>query len=368
MPLSETVRVRASRSTSMRMRSVASSASSPSSVRASKRSLSARRRRWRRALAQEDLLVGVQGADHQVQDLADLGFEIKGFLVGFYGHGYEMVLLVQQTVMKAAPAGSTIGGLARQERVVRPRQFQPFPRVIRDGSKTRRHAALRGPAPGHFRPAQEGQGSSSSPTTSRISSRRSSIPRPASGGTAGGRRRRPLLQPHRDPDHPADGGGQRRRPGAGWPRRHPVHPAASCVIRKYKRSGGIVLSASHNPGGPDDDFGIKYNVGNGGPAPERVTEAIYRRSRGAGRLPHRRHADADLDRVGRQTARGDDASRSSIRSPTTRSSMESLFDFKRHSQLVNSGLFRMRFDAMHAVTGPTRWRSWRTASVRRRAR
>ena len=51
-------------------------------------------------------------------------------------------------------------------------------------------------------------------------------------------------------------------------------PAASCVIRKYGAFGGIILSASHNPGGPDGDFGIKYNIGNGGPAPEKITEAI----------------------------------------------------------------------------------------------
>src|SRR5512141_1159016 len=56
-------------------------------------------------------------------------------------------------------------------------------------------------------------------------------------------------------------------------------PAASCVIRKHKAFGGIILSASHNPGGPDGDFGVKYNIANGGPAPEKVTEAIYQRSR-----------------------------------------------------------------------------------------
>ena len=48
-------------------------------------------------------------------------------------------------------------------------------------------------------------------------------------------------------------------------------PAVSCVIRKRRASGGIVLSASHNPGGPDGDFGIKYNVANGGPAPPDIT-------------------------------------------------------------------------------------------------
>ncbi len=52
-------------------------------------------------------------------------------------------------------------------------------------------------------------------------------------------------------------------------------PAVSCIIRKYKAFGGIILSASHNPGGPEGDFGVKYNISNGGPAPEKVTEAIY---------------------------------------------------------------------------------------------
>ena len=55
-------------------------------------------------------------------------------------------------------------------------------------------------------------------------------------------------------------------------------PAASCIIRKYKAFGGIILSASHNPGGPDADFGIKYNGANGGPAAENITEAIYKLS------------------------------------------------------------------------------------------
>ena len=75
-------------------------------------------------------------------------------------------------------------------------------------------------------------------------------------------------------------------------------PAASCVIRKYSADGGIVLSASHNPGGPSGDFGIKFNVANGGPAPEPVTEAIYQRTL---RLERYFTADAealDLDRTG----------------------------------------------------------------------
>ena len=63
-------------------------------------------------------------------------------------------------------------------------------------------------------------------------------------------------------------------------------PAVSCLIRKYGAFGGIILSASHNPGGPEGDFGVKYNVSNGGPAPESVTEAIYAQSRSIGALPY----------------------------------------------------------------------------------
>ncbi len=67
-------------------------------------------------------------------------------------------------------------------------------------------------------------------------------------------------------------------------------PAASCVIRKYRTGGGIILSASHNPGGPDGDFGIKFNTANGGPAPEAVTEAIFARTREIRRIPDPGHA------------------------------------------------------------------------------
>ena len=83
----------------------------------------------------------------------------------------------------------------------------------------------------------------------------------------------------RDPDHPAHGRGQRR--GQVLVGRGGIlsTPAASDVIRKHAApSAASILSASHNPGGPDGDFGIKYNIGNGGPAPEKVTEAIYQRT------------------------------------------------------------------------------------------
>jgi len=75
-------------------------------------------------------------------------------------------------------------------------------------------------------------------------------------------------------------------------------PAASCVIRKYRTFGGIILSASHNPGGPDEDFGIKYNIPAGGPAPEAVTEAIYARSKDITQYRIVDAADIDLDRLG----------------------------------------------------------------------
>ncbi|MCL6485271.1 MAG: alpha-D-glucose phosphate-specific phosphoglucomutase, partial [Janthinobacterium lividum] len=72
-------------------------------------------------------------------------------------------------------------------------------------------------------------------------------------------------------------------------------PAVSCVIRKHGASGGIILSASHNPGGPDGDFGIKYNIANGGPAPEKVTEAIYARTQTISQYRISDAADIDLD-------------------------------------------------------------------------
>ena len=74
-------------------------------------------------------------------------------------------------------------------------------------------------------------------------------------------------------------------------------PAASHVIRKYGASGGLILSASHNPGGPDEDFGIKYNIANGGPAPEAVTEAIYARTQTIDRWMMVESAEVDLDRL-----------------------------------------------------------------------
>ena len=128
-------------------------------------------------------------------------------------------------------------------------------------------------------------------------------------------------------------------------------PAASCIIRKYRTNGGIILSASHNPGGPDADFGIKFNTPNGGPAPEGVTEAIFARTRKISEYRTLTLDDIDLDTLGILSL-GD--TRVEIIDAVTdyTALMEDLFDFERIRQLFNAGQFRMHFDAMHAITGP----------------
>jgi len=128
-------------------------------------------------------------------------------------------------------------------------------------------------------------------------------------------------------------------------------PAASCVIRKRRAQGGLILSASHNPGGPDGDFGIKFNVPNGGPAPEAVTEAIYDRTRQIDRYLTTEAGPVDLDQCGTASVGGMAVE---VIDPVAdyAALMQQLFDFERIHQLFNSGLFTMRFDAMHAITGP----------------
>ena len=128
-------------------------------------------------------------------------------------------------------------------------------------------------------------------------------------------------------------------------------PAASCLIRKYKTNGGIILSASHNPGGPDEDFGIKFNTPNGGPAPEGVTEAIFTRTREITEYKTMDTGEIDLDTLGKLSLGN---TRVEIIDPVAdyAALMKELFDFTRIKQMLVSGLFRMRFDAMHAITGP----------------
>jgi phosphoglucomutase len=129
-------------------------------------------------------------------------------------------------------------------------------------------------------------------------------------------------------------------------------PAASNMIRKYRASGGLILSASHNPGGPDEDFGIKYNVANGGPAPEGVTDAIYARTRviDQWRVVETSDPDIDLDTLGTSHVEGCAVE---VIDPVADYAelMESLFDFAAIRAAVAGG-FTMTFDAMSAVTGP----------------
>jgi phosphoglucomutase len=127
-------------------------------------------------------------------------------------------------------------------------------------------------------------------------------------------------------------------------------PAASNIIRKYKAFGGIILSASHNPGGPHEDFGIKYNIGNGGPAPEKITEAIFEKSKTIARYRIADVPPVDIDKIA--TASAGDMTVEVIDPVADYAElMEELFDFAAIRELFAGG-FRMRFDAMHAVTGP----------------
>ena len=128
-------------------------------------------------------------------------------------------------------------------------------------------------------------------------------------------------------------------------------PAASAVIRKRAAFGGIILSASHNPGGPDDDFGIKYNLGNGGPANETFTDALYKRTQEISQYRILDAEDINLARLGETQLGGMVVE---VINPVSDYAelLESLFDFERIANLLKRPEFRMRFDAMHAVNGP----------------
>jgi phosphoglucomutase len=127
-------------------------------------------------------------------------------------------------------------------------------------------------------------------------------------------------------------------------------PAASNLIRERDAAGGIILSASHNPGGPDGDFGVKFNTANGGPAPEKVTEAIYARTQAIDAYRLVEAPDVDLAAPG-ETRLG--AMPVEVVDPVAdyAALMQRLFDFDAIRDLFRSG-FRMRFDAMSAITGP----------------
>ena len=128
-------------------------------------------------------------------------------------------------------------------------------------------------------------------------------------------------------------------------------PAASAIIRKNRAFGGIILSASHNAGGPKGDFGIKFNTSNGGPAPEKITEAVFRRTQDINEYRYVECADIPIG----------DSGRHQIGEMTVvvidpvddyAQLMKRLFDFPLISNLLTSPGFSMRFDAMHAITGP----------------
>ncbi|MEM7303249.1 MAG: alpha-D-glucose phosphate-specific phosphoglucomutase [Pseudomonadota bacterium] len=127
-------------------------------------------------------------------------------------------------------------------------------------------------------------------------------------------------------------------------------PAVSHLIRKYEAFGGLVFSASHNPGGPKGDFGIKYNVGNGGPAPEGLTDAVFARSKEISEYHVFEGGSVEISTLG-QSALGELSIEVVDPVEDYADLMEELFDFGAIRTLFDSG-FSILFDAMHAVTGP----------------
>lgn len=131
-------------------------------------------------------------------------------------------------------------------------------------------------------------------------------------------------------------------------------PAVSNIIRQYQTFGGMILSASHNPGGIDGDFGIKYNIQNGGSAPEKITEAVYAKSKTITEYRIADLTEVNIDTIGEssfETVNGTFTVQVIDAVRDYANLMESLFDFSAIKALLNSG-FSMKFDAMHAVTGP----------------
>ncbi|MDJ0640456.1 MAG: alpha-D-glucose phosphate-specific phosphoglucomutase [Paracoccaceae bacterium] len=127
-------------------------------------------------------------------------------------------------------------------------------------------------------------------------------------------------------------------------------PAASNLIRKYGTDGGIILSASHNPGGENGDFGVKFNAANGGPAPEKLTDAIHKETT---RIAQYKIAEDDIGDIGKIGSFTVGSTQVDVVDPVDdyEALMQDLFDFDAIRALFAGG-FRMCFDAMHAVTGP----------------
>lgn len=128
-------------------------------------------------------------------------------------------------------------------------------------------------------------------------------------------------------------------------------PAVSCIIRKYHANGGFILSASHNPGGPSGDFGLKFNIANGGPAPENFTHKVYQNSL----ILHEYHIteinNLDFSVIGTQQI--NDTSIEIIDSVSDYSELiENIFNFKIIKQHLTAKSISILFDAMHAITGP----------------
>ena len=128
-------------------------------------------------------------------------------------------------------------------------------------------------------------------------------------------------------------------------------PAASHLIRKFKTDGGIILSASHNPAGPDKDFGIKFNSSNGGPAAEKITEAIFLAST---QLSEYKIASAETVDLSQCADLDYGEMKIRILDPVSdyATLMESLFDFDLIKDYLQNNGLSVAFDAMHAVTGP----------------
>ena len=127
-------------------------------------------------------------------------------------------------------------------------------------------------------------------------------------------------------------------------------PAASNLIRQRKADGGLILSASHNPGGIDADFGLKYNISNGGPAPEGITDAIFEQTKTLSSYKTLDAGDIDLGQIG-EVSLGDMLVE--IVDPVSdyAALMQTLFDFDAIREMFAGGT-TLKFDAMHAVTGP----------------
>ncbi|ORY03725.1 hypothetical protein K493DRAFT_311625 [Basidiobolus meristosporus CBS 931.73] len=129
-------------------------------------------------------------------------------------------------------------------------------------------------------------------------------------------------------------------------------PAASNLIRKRKVSGGILLTASHNPGGPENDFGIKYNISNGGPAPEAVTDAIYEKTTQIKEYYESNIPEVDLNQIGEQSFDGFSVEIVDSVADYVEMSKE-IFDFPKIKEFFQKRPeFKVLFDGMHGVTGP----------------